>query len=82
MHFYSLIPIARQTRSNYQIKIPAGHEFIVSVDRKHYDICDDKVLFMDYVSDCLFTAMNRRVNMCFAAEPAQGHGPGQADLCR
>ncbi|KZT75130.1 pyruvate kinase [Daedalea quercina L-15889] len=35
-------------RDGQDLKIPAGHEFIVSVDRKYYDICDDKVLFMDY----------------------------------
>ncbi|TFY64406.1 hypothetical protein EVJ58_g2630 [Rhodofomes roseus] len=37
-------------RNDQDIKIPAGHEFTVSVDRKYYDICDDKVLFMDYAN--------------------------------
>ena len=33
-----------------QIPVKAGHEFIVSVDEKYAKACDDKVLFMDYVS--------------------------------
>lgn len=33
-----------------QIAIKAGHEFIVSVDPKYANACDDKVIFMDYVS--------------------------------
>ena len=38
------------TFSAPQIPIKAGHEFIVSVDAKYAEACDDKVLFMDYVS--------------------------------
>ncbi|KAH9937184.1 pyruvate kinase [Fomitopsis serialis] len=37
-------------RNDQDLKIPAGHEFTVSVDRKYYEICDDKVLFMDYAN--------------------------------
>jgi len=33
----------------FQIAVPAGHEFIVSTDPKYQEICDDKVLWMDYV---------------------------------
>lgn len=35
-------------RNDQDLKIPAGHEFIVSTDRQYYNICDDKVLFVDY----------------------------------
>ena len=38
------------TKRALQIPIKAGHEFIVSVDTKYAEACDDKVLFMDYVS--------------------------------
>jgi len=34
----------------FQIPIPAGHEFIVTADLKYKDICDDKYMYMDYVS--------------------------------
>lgn len=30
------------------IKIAAGHEFIVTVDTQYAELCDDKRLFMDY----------------------------------
>ena len=33
-----------------QIPIKAGHEFIVSTEDKYAEACDDKVLYMDYVS--------------------------------
>lgn len=33
-----------------QLPIKAGHEFIISVDPQYASICDDKVLYMDYVS--------------------------------
>lgn len=42
--------------SRLQIAIKAGHEFIVSTDTKYKDICDDKVLWMDYV--CIFVPCN------------------------
>ncbi|KAF7799253.1 hypothetical protein EIP86_010485 [Pleurotus ostreatoroseus] len=35
-------------KDNTDIPIKAGHEFIVSVDAKYAEACDDKVLFMDY----------------------------------
>jgi len=30
------------------IKIPAGHEFIITVDPQYAELCDDKRLFVDY----------------------------------
>ena len=33
-----------------QIAISAGHEFLISTESKYSEICDDKVMFMDYVS--------------------------------
>ena len=33
-----------------QIAISAGHEFIVTTDAKHAEICDDKIMYLDYVS--------------------------------
>ena len=33
-----------------QIAISAGHEFLITTDAKHAEICDDKVMYMDYVS--------------------------------
>ena len=33
-----------------QIPITAGHEFIVTTDVKYKDICDDKYMYVDYVS--------------------------------
>ncbi|CDO73198.1 hypothetical protein BN946_scf185007.g253 [Trametes cinnabarina] len=35
-------------RDGMDIAIQAGHEFIVSTDPKYKDICDDKILYMDY----------------------------------
>ncbi|KAI0778599.1 pyruvate kinase [Trametes elegans] len=35
-------------RDGKDIPIKAGHEFIVSTDPKYKDVCDDKVMFMDY----------------------------------
>lgn len=32
-----------------QIPIKSGHEFIISTDDKYSEICDDKVLYVDYV---------------------------------
>ncbi|PCH33858.1 pyruvate kinase [Wolfiporia cocos MD-104 SS10] len=37
-------------RDDKDIKISAGHEFIVSTDTKYYNICDDKVMFVDYAN--------------------------------
>ena len=34
-----------------QIPIKAGHEFIITTDDKYSEICDDKVLYVDYVRD-------------------------------
>jgi len=33
-----------------QIKVSAGHEFIVSTDPKFSEICDDKVIWVDYTN--------------------------------
>jgi pyruvate kinase len=33
-----------------QIPIVAGHEFVVATDLKYKDICDDKYMYVDYVS--------------------------------
>jgi hypothetical protein len=33
-----------------QVPIKAGHEFIVTTDVKYKDICDDKYMYVDYVS--------------------------------
>lgn len=38
-----------------QIAIRAGHEFIISTDPKYSEICDDKVLWVDYVG-CVSSA--------------------------
>lgn len=32
-----------------QIAIPAGHEFIISTDPKYSEVCDEKVVWVDYV---------------------------------
>ncbi|KIY50571.1 pyruvate kinase [Fistulina hepatica ATCC 64428] len=37
-------------RDNLDIPIKAGYEFIVSTDPKYAQICDDKVLYMDYTN--------------------------------
>lgn len=34
----------------FQFPIPAGHEFIISTDTKYSEICDDKVMWVDYVT--------------------------------
>ena len=46
---YSLLRTHKRTLFS-QIPIKAGHEFTVSVDPKYAEACDDKVIFMDYVS--------------------------------
>ena len=33
-----------------QIAISAGHEFIVTTEAKYAEICDDKMMYLDYVS--------------------------------
>ncbi|KAK1229681.1 Pyruvate kinase [Marasmius sp. AFHP31] len=35
-------------RDGIDINISAGHEFVVSTDSKYSEICDDKVMWMDY----------------------------------
>lgn len=36
--------------ADVQIPIPAGHEFYVTTDDQYAQACDDKFLYMDYVS--------------------------------
>jgi pyruvate kinase len=38
-------------RNGQDIPIQAGHEFTVTTDVKYKDICDDKYLYVDYVSE-------------------------------
>jgi len=38
------------TREGKDWPIPAGHEFILSTDTKYSEICDDKVMWVDYVN--------------------------------
>jgi pyruvate kinase len=38
------------TRDGKDYAIPAGHEFILSTDTKYSEICDDKVMWVDYVN--------------------------------
>ena len=33
-----------------QYPVKAGHEFILSTNDQYKDICDDKVMYVDYVS--------------------------------
>lgn len=69
------------TRWFHQIKISAGHEFIVSTDTKYYNICDDKVMFVDYV--CHFPDSGSIYAESFVkGKPPQGYRAGKADLCR
>ena len=65
-----------------QIAIKAGHEFIVSVDDKYSKACDDRVMYVDYVSLC--TRLDLLVNCLhwdLVEKLAQGHCPWQAHLC-
>ncbi|KAE9408202.1 pyruvate kinase [Gymnopus androsaceus JB14] len=39
-----------EMRDGIDIAVKAGHEFTVSTDPKYKDICDDKVLWMDYTN--------------------------------
>jgi len=38
------------TRDGKDYLIPAGHEFTLSTDTKYSEICDDKVMWVDYVN--------------------------------
>ena len=33
----------------FQWPIPADHEFIITTDNRYSEICDDKVMWVDYV---------------------------------
>lgn len=43
------------------IKISAGHEFIVTVDPQYAESCDDKRLFMDYANLPAVTAPGKLI---------------------
>ncbi|KAF8898852.1 pyruvate kinase [Infundibulicybe gibba] len=36
------------TRNSMDISVAAGHEFVISTDPKYSEICDDKVMWVDY----------------------------------
>ncbi|KAF9462133.1 pyruvate kinase [Collybia nuda] len=36
------------TRNNVDIAVAAGHEFIISTDSKYSEVCDDKIVWVDY----------------------------------
>lgn len=63
----------------HQVPIKAGHEFLVSTEDKYSEICDDKVLWFDYVrrkhSFVHFTLM-----YIFVEKLAKGHCSRQAHL--
>ncbi|KAI0304786.1 pyruvate kinase [Russula brevipes] len=42
--------VVDNTRRWLQIPITAGHEFVVTTDVKHKDVCDDKHVYVDYVN--------------------------------
>lgn len=48
-------------RDGMDIKVAAGHEFIVSTDPKYSEICDDKVVWMDYQNLPKVTAPGRLI---------------------
>ncbi|KZT05871.1 pyruvate kinase [Laetiporus sulphureus 93-53] len=48
-------------RNDTDIKIPAGHEFIISADSKYRNICDDKVMYVDYVNLSKVTAPGKLI---------------------
>lgn len=44
------LPPCPELTPTSQIKIPAGHRMQMSVDPKYFDICDDKVMYVDYTN--------------------------------
>jgi len=48
-------------RDGIDINISAGHEFIVSTDPKYNEICDDKIMWVDYVNLPKVTAPGKLV---------------------
>ncbi|KDQ63508.1 hypothetical protein JAAARDRAFT_29530 [Jaapia argillacea MUCL 33604] len=48
-------------RDGIDIKITAGHEFTISTDTKYSEICDDKILFMDYQNLTKVTAPGKLI---------------------
>ena len=47
--FFVFLSPSRRS-NNVKIPVVAGHEFIVSTDDKYSESCDDKVIWVDYVS--------------------------------
>lgn len=43
------------TEQSLKWPIPAGHEFTLSTDPKYSEICDDQVMWVDYVRPSLCT---------------------------
>jgi hypothetical protein len=50
-----------------QVPIAAGHEFIVTTDVKYKDVCDDKYMYVDYVSGLHITLSFFRENASIAS---------------
>lgn len=48
-------------RDGMDIKIPVGHEFIVSTDPKYSEACDDKVMWVDYQNLTKVTAPGKLI---------------------
>ncbi|EGO05212.1 hypothetical protein SERLA73DRAFT_174221 [Serpula lacrymans var. lacrymans S7.3] len=48
-------------RDGTDVPIKAGHEFIVSTDPKYSEICDDKILWMDYQNLSKVTAPGKLI---------------------
>jgi hypothetical protein len=68
---------------NSQIAISAGHEFIVSTDPKYQEICDDKIMWMDYVRSFLTLAFEVLLtSVASAGQPPQGNCTRETHLCR
>ncbi|KAH9944026.1 pyruvate kinase [Epithele typhae] len=48
-------------RNKTDIPIKAGHEFVLSTDAQHKDICDDKVMYLDYKNLAKVTAPGKLI---------------------
>lgn len=61
-----------------QLPIKAGHEFTISTEDKYSEICDDKILWLDYVRWLIrfFVSYLRKI----AEKLAEGHCSWQAHL--
>jgi hypothetical protein len=66
-----------------QIKVQAGHEMYVTTDSQYAENCDDKYMYMDYVSTVLSNAFDRMlIDSAFdlSGQLGQGYHPWQAHL--